>query len=411
MGILLFASFIALMHARRYFPYSARLLPGRERKMEAAIGRLILRSSEDEWRTVYSDRETSGKCQLFVENGLDEPLLLCWINSEGQLLGYRKINDRSIKDKSVTIVHVEYTYVGHSFVCMRYTDSPPKTLSDVPSSLFVFHFSPKIVESVHRVLVQPPTSWLCFSSNELEVSCTVEPIESDVIDSSCKQYEKMDFSGFTVYCEPGVFDSTPTLRDNLSLDISTMCRLLPVHARYSLQQSTPIWLNKTLRYGPKSNPVDERKAMFHPVDGVVWLKNNGLSVEKAGSVEICNADDYIQCRGYWGPGGLLLHEFSHAYHNKFCPEGYDCPDVIQAFKTAMQKRLYEKVKVHGPQGANGPIKHYACTNHMEFFAELSVALHWKEDDQEYNKWFPFNFMQLLSHDRETCFALEKLWNV
>jgi len=82
----------------------------------------------------------------------------------------------------------------------------------------------------------------------------------------------------------------------------------------------------------------------------------------------------------------------------------------------MKDRLYDSVRVHGPQGlaADGitPVlaKAYACTNCMEFFAELSVAYHWHQDEAtEYNKWFPFNRAQLAQHDPATLRVLEFEW--
>lgn len=82
----------------------------------------------------------------------------------------------------------------------------------------------------------------------------------------------------------------------------------------------------------------------------------------------------------------------------------------------MRRGLYNAVQVHGPQGLADDgttritTKAYACTNCMEFFAELSVAYHWAADDStEYNKWFPFNRAQLLRHDSDTVAVLEKYW--
>lgn len=78
----------------------------------------------------------------------------------------------------------------------------------------------------------------------------------------------------------------------------------------------------------------------------------------------------------------------------------------------MKKCLYDKVAVHGRQGANGPVKAYACANCMEFFAELSTAYMWKEDEStEYNKWFPFNRYQLAQHDPHTYQVINKYWSV
>jgi hypothetical protein len=47
---------------------------------------------------------------------------------------------------------------------------------------------------------------------------------------------------------------------------------------------------------------------------------------------------------------------------------------------------------------------------MEYFAELSVAYHWKKDDvTEYNKWWPHNYSQLIQHDKDTCTMLDEIW--
>ncbi len=85
---------------------------------------------------------------------------------------------------------------------------------------------------------------------------------------------------------------------------------------------------------------------------------------------------------------------------------------IQAYNTAMERKLYELCAVHGSQGRNGAAKAYACTNCMEFWAELSVAYHWTADDgTEYNKWFPFNRAQLIAHDEASYRVLDKYWNL
>lgn len=112
---------------------------------------------------------------------------------------------------------------------------------------------------------------------------------------------------------------------------------------------------------------------------------------------------------------------------------------LQAFNTAMCRQLYDCVAVHGSQEDR---KAYACTNCMEFFAELSVAFLWRQDtltkelrglmktivelkqkcknidnavidhcDIEFNKWFPHNYSQLHDHDKETCSMLSSMWNL
>jgi hypothetical protein len=77
----------------------------------------------------------------------------------------------------------------------------------------------------------------------------------------------------------------------------------------------------------------------------------------------------------------------------------------------MSKKLYDAVPVHGVQGVHGPVKAYACTNCMEFWAELSVAYMWREDNiTEFNKWYPHNRYQLKHHDPHTFEVLHALWN-
>ena len=77
----------------------------------------------------------------------------------------------------------------------------------------------------------------------------------------------------------------------------------------------------------------------------------------------------------------------------------------------MNMRLYDCVAVHSKRRNGSPTKAYACTNAMEFWAELSTAYHFDGDETtEYNKWFPHNRFQLIQHDCETFFLLDKLWN-
>ena len=137
-----------------------------------------------------------------------------------------------------------------------------------------------------------------------------------------------------------------------------------------------------------------------------------MRMDKAGGIEVYCAQEYLDSRTQWGVGGLLLHELSHAFHNKFCPEGYDCLLIRTAFTQAMNKKLYDSVAVHGRKGLQ---KAYACANCMEFFAELSVAFLYQNSIDnptlEYNKWYPHNYIQLFQHDPSTCEVLSTIWGL
>ena len=142
---------------------------------------------------------------------------------------------------------------------------------------------------------------------------------------------------------------------------------------------------------------------FHPSKD--WLVSNGLSAEKAGNVECFRARDYLQSRVLWGPGGLILHELSHAFHHKHCSKGFDCDLTKLAYDHACESGIYECIECHG----STPQRAYALTNHKEYFAELSVAYFCK-DDSELNKWFPFNRNQLESHDPLGYDMCQLIWS-
>ena len=55
----------------------------------------------------------------------------------------------------------------------------------------------------------------------------------------------------------------------------------------------------------------------------------GMKIEKAGGIEIYSAQNYLKTRNNWGIGGLLLHEYSHAYHYKHCSNGYENEDILE----------------------------------------------------------------------------------
>jgi len=230
-----------------------------------------------------------------------------------------------------------------------------------------------------------------------------------------KIYNFCYIENFGVYFEPGVFDDVPCYQ-TICADIAQLVRLLPSGALQKLQKDTHIYINKTLTYETLRFFEMGRNCCYHPRDETQWLKDRGLALEKRGCVEINNLEDYLSSIHLWGTGGLLAHEFSHAYHDKFCYSGFDNAVINEAYNVTMRKKLYDNVRVHGPQGlaADGvtsiTAKAYACADCKEFFAELSVAyLYALDAHTEYNKWFPFNRAQLETYDRESFSVIESMW--
>jgi hypothetical protein len=68
-------------------------------------------------------------------------------------------------------------------------------------------------------------------------------------------------------------------------------------------------------------PIRGIGACFHPEKG--WLKKMKFCEEKHGCVEMYDVSEHLESRNLWGVGGVLVHEYSHAFHHKCTPEGYD----------------------------------------------------------------------------------------
>jgi len=206
--------------------------------------------------------------------------------------------------------------------------------------------------------------------------------------------------------------SMDKVRERLEMDLAAVTTKLPPAACRLLKKSTLIWINRSQIYGPKAAPITARGMCYHP--NRKWLLQVGMSPKKWRGVELYDASNYLSDADLWyGVGGVMLHELSHAFHHKFVKGGYENQDIIDCYNAAMEEGLYDKVEVHTPGGGkNSTRRAYACTNAMEYFAELSVAFLGgvgKDKDLEFNKWYPFNRKQLKRHDPRAYELLKRLW--
>jgi hypothetical protein len=138
-----------------------------------------------------------------------------------------------------------------------------------------------------------------------------------------------------------------------------------------------------------------RSMQYHPSAG--WLKANGYAVDLAKCVHIPRAADLPTKRNINEQPWVILHELAHAYH-----------DQVLGFDEARIKEAYEKFKNsgHGDKTLlyNGRrVKHYALTNPMEFFAEMTEAYFGVND------FFPFNRAELKEAEPEIFALLEHIW--
>ena len=304
------------------------------------LGTWKLKTSAKSDPAATSSAMKNTACELEIINELDEELLLCWVDSDGCLHHYRQINDNSIKDSSVCNSHVEYTYTRDHFVCIRSTYADvsklPSQLKDIEPGNFVFSYTPLVAKLRHTLKITKPVKLFLHalrgsSRPAFSVERIYGPIasEDEIIDTSTKQYNVREICGFRVFYEGDLFHAVDGFETVFNEDMTQLVRLIPKNACERLQSTTSIYINQSLSYGTVNKPVKGSGCCFHPLGDAEWLRRNGLNVCKEGCVEIFDAVGYLKSRNHWGAGGVLVHEFSHVYHNKFCDGSYDCEDIRQ----------------------------------------------------------------------------------
>lgn len=135
---------------------------------------------------------------------------------------------------------------------------------------------------------------------------------------------------------------------------------------------------------------------YHPSAG--WLKANGYPSELEKCVHIPKAEQLPTRRNINEQPWVILHELAHAFHDQQL--GFDEPRVKEAFEKFKASGMGEKTLLY-----NGKrVKHYALTNHKEFFAEMTEAFFGSND------FFPFNRAELQEADPELHRLLGIIWN-
>lgn len=134
---------------------------------------------------------------------------------------------------------------------------------------------------------------------------------------------------------------------------------------------------------------------YHPDAG--WLKANGYPEDLARCVHLPRAADVATRRNINEQPWVILHELAHAYH-----------DQVLSFNEPRIMAAYEQYKESGHGDAtllyNGQrVKHYALTNHKEFFAEMTESFFGVND------FFPFNRAELQESEPALFDLLSRIW--
>jgi hypothetical protein len=189
----------------------------------------------------------------------------------------------------------------------------------------------------------------------------------DVNSTEAADYDQLALEGWTIHQDQRLSsggeqaDLGEKVRTLLQSQLVEVQQRLPAAAVTHLRR-VPIWIElDNSRAGPG--------CCYHP--SRQWLASHGFHPEKAKGVEISNARNFIG----WSDDqpAAVLHEFAHAWHDQVL--GWDESRIKAQWDAVVASGQYDQVQhVSGKQR-----KHYALTNHKEYFAEMSEAYYWRND--------------------------------
>jgi len=199
-------------------------------------------------------------------------------------------------------------------------------------------------------------------------------------------YAIRKIEGWTIYV------NKPLLNKKIGKDVLKLMRA----KLYDINRVVPKLALKELHKVAIWLELDNRQvlcACYHP--SREWLSEHGFNPEKAKSVEIGNAKNFINWTLH--QPSMVLHELSHAYHHQVL--GYDNPDVKSAYEKAVEAGLYKSVLYCNGDNHQA----YALNNDQEYFAEQTEAYFGTND------YYPFVKAELMKYDSLMYETLKKLW--
>jgi len=202
---------------------------------------------------------------------------------------------------------------------------------------------------------------------------------------------RQNIEGWTVHVDPALLSGKDQAQGAKALE------MLANHLqRISiLVPEKPLSELKKLEIWIELDHPELKNMQYHP--DADWLIEHGYDPKLTKKVHIPVAADLLSREQMLKHPAVILHELAHAYHHQIL--GFDDRGILKAFNEAMQKGLYDKALLY-----NGDrVKHYATTNHKEYFAEATEAYLYKND------FYPFVRAELAIHDPLGHAEMKRIW--
>ena len=191
-----------------------------------------------------------------------------------------------------------------------------------------------------------------------------------------KHYQTQNIEGWSVHVDDKLLANKQwdACKKVLASQLLDTKRRLPANVTKEMQK-VPIFFDLK---------VDVNScACYHP--SKTWLVTNGYPAAKAKSIELNDPDKFLS----WTiqQPYMLMHELAHAYHHQVL--NFQNPEIIKLYNDSMKPGTYDKTFT---VRSTRQVKHYAITNHKEYFAESVEAYYGCND------FFPFVRSELKKHD-------------
>ena len=200
-----------------------------------------------------------------------------------------------------------------------------------------------------------------------------------------------DVEGWTVHVDPALIDGehqeigTKALK-MLANHLQRIAILVPKPQLKQLQ-TVAFWLE---------HRHPELKGMqYHPSER--WLAEHGYDKRLAKKVHITHAAELYSRQQMLKHPAVVLHELAHGFHDQIL--GFGDKRIIACYDDAMEEGIYEEVLYF----SGTSVRHYAATNHKEYFAEVTESYFYRND------FYPFVAGELKRHDPKMYELLTEIW--
>jgi hypothetical protein len=226
------------------------------------------------------------------------------------------------------------------------------------------------------------------------VLCALVVLRNIASAQTPKGYAPKTVEGWQLYIDPllPIADSSPypELISILQLRLREINLTLPSAALAELRK-VPIFLEL-------SDTTDTKDPIMTYHATKEWMISHHLNAEKARSIEISNAQHYINWEKAM-PASLLLNGVAWAYYDRVLT--YENADIKVAYRNAIQGHLYDTVvNIIGLRSRS-----VALQDERNYFAAMTAAYFGVAT------FYPFIRAELFAEDRPSFMLMRKLWRI